>query len=157
MEKHFGSKTGDRGKTRWCIGNRESIHIWKDRWIPTSESFRVISPIGVHSGLEKVSSLLDIDRRAWDVVKVRNTLPPHEAEVVKSIPISISLPEDSIIWAWTPNGRFTVKNTYKVAQKVLKEGLRGVEGGGNSDNLGMKAIWRILWRLSCPNKNKHLL
>ena len=144
-------------RPRWCIGNGESIHIWKDRWIPTSESFRVISPVGVHSGLEKVPSLLDIDRRAWDVVKVRNTLPSHEAKVVKSIPISISLPEDSIIWAWTPNGRFTVKSTYKVAQKVLKEGLRGVERGGNSDNLGMKAIWRILWRLSCPNKNKHLL
>ena len=144
-------------RPRWCIGNGESIHIWKDRWIPTSESFRVMSPVVVHSGLEKVPSLLDIDRRAWDVVKVRNTLPSHEAKVVKSIPISISLPEDSIIWAWTPNGRFTVKSTYKVAQKVLKEGLRGVERGGNSDNLGMKAIWRILWRLSCPNKNKHLL
>ena len=130
--------------SRWCIGNEESVHIWKDRWIPTPESFRVISPIGVHLGLEKVLNLLDTDRKAWDVVKVKNTLLPHEAELELSIPNSVSLPEDSIMWAWTPNGRFTVNSAYKVAQKVLKEGLCGVEGGGSSDNSGMKAIWRIL-------------
>ncbi|KAL4598800.1 hypothetical protein ACB092_11G083100 [Castanea dentata] len=64
------------------------------------------------------------------------------------IPISVSLPEDSIIWAWTPNGRFTVKSTYKVAQKVLKEGLCWDEEGGNSENSRIKAIWKIV---ACKN------
>ena len=56
--------------------------------------------------------------------KVKNTFLPHEAELILSTPISARLPEDSLIWSWIPNGRFTVKSTYKVAQKVLKEGVR---------------------------------
>ena len=52
--------------------------------------------------------------------------------------------------------RFTVKSAYNVAQKVLKvEGHRGKEGG-SSDSTGMRDIWRIVWRLNCPNKIKHL-
>ena len=62
--------------------------------------------------------------------KVRNTFLPHEAELILSIPISARLLEDSLIWAWTSNGRFTVKSAYNVAQKVLKvEGRRGIFGG----------------------------
>ena len=61
--------------------------------------------------------------------KVRNTFLPHEAELILSIPINARLPKDSLIWAWTSNGRFTVKSAYNVAQKVLKvEGHRGEEG-----------------------------
>ena len=89
--------------------------------------------------------------------RVRNTFLPHEAEVILSIPISAGFPADSILWAGTSNGKFIVKNTYKIAQKVLKENLRRVEEGGNSDNSRMKAIWKTVWRLNCPNKIKHLL
>lgn len=150
------SKVVERG-SRWCIGNGESVQIWKDRWIPNPDSFRVISPVGAHSGMERVSSLLDIERRGWDVERVRNTFISHEAEVILSIPISVGLLADSLLWAGTPNGKFTVKSAYKVAQKVLKENLRRVEEGGNSDNSRMKAIWKTVWRLNCPNKIKHLL
>lgn len=106
---------------------------------------------------EMVSSLLDADRRSWDVVKVRSMFLPHEAEVVLGIPISFKMPKDSIIWAWTSHGKFTVKSAYKVAQKWLKEGLRRPDGGGSSDNTGVKAIWKLTWRLNYPNKIKHLL
>ena len=138
-------KVVDRG-SKWCIGNGESIHIWKDRWISSQKSFKVTSPIGVHTSMEKVLSLLDTDRRSLDVVKVKTIFLPHEAEVVLSIPISGRLPEDSIVWAWTINGRFSVKSGYKVAQKVLKEDLSRGEGGSSSDNSRMKAIWKIVWR-----------
>ena len=149
-------KVVDRG-SKWCIGNGKSVHIWKDRWIPSPESFKVTSPIGVHTGMEIVSSLLDTDRKAWDVVKVKNLFLPHEAEMVLSIPISGRLPEDSIVWAWTSNGSFSVKSGYKVAQKVLKEVSNRGDGGSSSDNSGMKSIWKVVWRLNCPSKIKHLL
>ena len=70
--------------------------------------------------MEKVSSLVDVDRRGWDVGKVKNTFLPHEVELILSIPISARLPEDSLIWAWTSYESFTVKRAYNVAQKVLK-------------------------------------
>ena len=106
--------------------------------------------------MELVSSLVDVERRGWDMGKVKNMFFPNEAELILSIPISARLPEDSLIWAWTSNGRLTVKSAYKVAQKVLKiEGSRGEEGG-SSDGSGMRDIWRIAWNLNCPNKIKHM-
>ena len=148
-------KVVDRG-SRWCIGNGERVRIWKDRWIPSLELFTVTSPVGVHSGLELVSSLVDVERRGWDVEKVKNMFFPNEAELILSIPISARLPEDSLIRAWTLNGRLSVKSAYKVAQKMLKtEGSRGEEGGC-SDGSVMRDIWRIAWNLKCPNKIKHM-
>ena len=55
-------KVVDRG-SRWCIGNGEKVRIWKDRWIPSLELFTVTSPVGAHSGMELVSSLVDVERR----------------------------------------------------------------------------------------------
>ena len=71
-------KVVDRG-SKWCIGNGESVHIWKDRWISSQKSFKVTSPIGVHTSMEKVLSLLDTNRRSLDVVKVKTIFLPHEA------------------------------------------------------------------------------
>ena len=72
------------------------------------------SSVGTHLRLE-VSSLVDVDRRGWDVGKVKNTFLPHKAELILSMPISARLLEDSFIWAWNSNGRFTVKSAYIVA------------------------------------------
>ena len=107
-------KVVDRG-SRWCIGNGDRVQIWKEMWIPSPELFTVISPVGAHMGMELVSSLVDVERRGWDVGKVKNTFFPNEVELILSIPISARLPEDSLIWAWTSNGRLTVKSAYKVA------------------------------------------
>ena len=111
----WNTKKAVDGGSSWCIGNGEGVRIWKDRWISSPKSFKVTSPVVAYSGLEKVSSLVDIDRRGWDVRKVKNTFLPHEAELILSIPISAKLPEDSLIWAWTSYGRFTVKSAYNVA------------------------------------------
>ena len=103
----------DRG-SRWCIGNGASVSIWKDRWIPKLESFKATSPHVVHQHEERVSSLLDVANRCWDVAKVRAMFLPHEAVAVLSIPISFRLPEDSMSWAWSSNGKFSVKSAYLV-------------------------------------------
>ena len=80
---------------------------------------------------------------------------PHEAEAVLGIPINFRLPEDSMIWVWSLNGKFSIKSAYMVAQKWLKEGKRRVDGGNSSNNLSMKAIWKLTWHMNCLNKIKH--
>nr|XP_023911810.1 uncharacterized protein LOC112023433 [Quercus suber] len=101
--------------SKWSIGNGEQVRIWTDRWLPTTRSFKAVSPRPPHAESELVASLIDMDRRGWDVTKVRNTFMPQEAQVILGIPISPRLPQDSLIWAWTPTGRFTVNSAYKVA------------------------------------------
>lgn len=105
---------------RWVIGNRKRVHIWDDRWIPTPDSFKVVSPRSPSNERVMISSLIDKDRRSWDVAKVNNTFLPFEAQVILGIPISPRLPKDSLIWAWTPNGRFSVKSAYRVAQRCVQ-------------------------------------
>ena len=89
-------KVVDRG-SRWCIGNGERVRIWKDRWIPSLELFTVISPVGTHTRMELVSSLVDVERRGWDVGKVKNSFLPYEVELILSIPINARLSDDSLI------------------------------------------------------------
>ena len=141
--------------SRWCIGNGASVCIWKDRWIPKLESFKATSPHADHQNEERVSSLLDAASRCWDVAKVRAIFLPHEAEAVLSIPISFRLPEDSMRWAWSSNGKFSVKSAYLVAQKWLKEGKGRADGGSSSNNSSMKAIWKLTLHMNCLNKIKH--
>ena len=144
--------------SRWCIGNERKVHIWEDRWIPNSDSFKLISPRRTQDNKVMVSDLIDVNRRSWEIVKVRNTFITHEAELVLGIPISFSLlPDDSVIWAWTPNRNFTVKSAYRVAQRSLKEGATRPDPGDCSDNAKMKVIWKMVWQLDCPNKIKHFM
>ena len=49
--------------SRWNIGNRERVRIWKDQWLPTPKSFKVMSPRAFHSRTEMVSSLIDMEKR----------------------------------------------------------------------------------------------
>ena len=73
------------------------------------------------------------------------------------IPISFRLPEDSVIWAGTSNGYFTVKSAYGVAQKCLKEVSSRPDMGSSSNNSKMKAIWKMVWQMECPSKIKHFM
>lgn len=101
--------------SRWIIGNGESVQMWKDRWLPTPDSFKVVSPRIPHADADLVANLIDRERKSWETAKVQSTFLPHEAEVILGIPLSPQLPENSIIWTWSSNGRFIMKSAYRVA------------------------------------------
>ena len=50
---------------------------------------------------------------------IDNLFIPHEAELIKSIPLSATLPADKMVWAETANGNFTVRSAYKLAVNFL--------------------------------------
>jgi len=45
----------------WTIGNGKQVKIWKEGWLPTHESFEVVSPQILDPDLERVENLLDVD------------------------------------------------------------------------------------------------
>lgn len=104
-----------------------------------------------------MASLIDTDRRGWDVTKVRNTFMPQEAQVILGIPISPRLPQDSLAWAWTPSGKFTINSAYKVAQLLLRVADHKLEWGESSNNSGRQNFWKLIWSLNCPHKVKHFI
>lgn len=142
-EAQLGSRSSDAWRSimatkdiieksfRWNIGNGKRVHIWDDRWLPTPESFKVVSSQGLHTEVEMVSSLIDAERRDWNVAMVKNTFLPHEVEFILGIPISSRLSKDSLTWAWTPNGRFTMRSAYQVVQKFTKKSNQQMERGGS--------------------------
>ena len=70
---------------RWNIGNGQKAKIWTDRWIPTLNSFMVISPRPQNAENELVKTLLDRDLGRWNTSAVRNNFLPYEAMTILSI------------------------------------------------------------------------
>ncbi|XP_065615736.1 uncharacterized protein LOC136061642 [Quercus suber] len=141
---------------RWVVGNRENVKIWEDRWIPTPDSFMVVSPKTPLES-EMVACLIDKETGSWDIDKVKGVFLPHEAEAILGMTISSRPVKDSVIWAWTTNGNFSMKGAYWVAQKWLKDQNHKADKGSTSDNTRMRSLWRLVWSLNCPNKMKQFM
>ena len=78
---------------------------------------------------------------------------PHEAECIKSIPLSIQPPDDRIIWAESANGLFTVWSAYKLAMNLS----RPPNYGSSSDESQTKKFWKLLWMIQAPHKIRHFI
>ena len=107
--------------TRWWVGNGKMIHIWEDRWLPTPTTHKICSPQLDIEDFPMVSSLIDEDLRCWKVEKVWRFFLPFEAETILNIPLSYSLPEDSVMWMGNKRGVFTVKSAYYVALPLVEK------------------------------------
>lgn len=93
----------------------------------------------------------------WKADLIKKTFIPHEAEIILGIPLSPRLPEDSWIWAWSKNGKFTVRSAYGVALKVLNDANSSKARGACSDKEKSAGLWKLVWKLNFPNRIKHFL
>lgn len=137
-------ETIERG-SRWIIGNGKKVNIWRDRWIPTPNTFKVVSPRCHIQGLDRVEQLTDKELGLWDTALVKSTFLPHDAKAILSIPINPTFPDDSLVWAWTKNGTFIVRSAYGVASNLLIKGKKKEESGSTSGRTKMKEFWKFPW------------
>lgn len=103
---------------RWNVGYGESIQVQGDKWLPLSSSSKVVSPWQFMPADLWVSELILHELVGWKKQVVEAFFLPYEAENIKSIPLSIHLPLDKIIWAATTNGLFSVRGVYKLAMEL---------------------------------------
>ena len=97
---------------RWQVGSGENIYIWKDKWIPNPSTYQVISPRTLLPEDAIVNVLIDADHGTWRSDLVRELFLNFEADIILSIPLSTRMPGDKLVWAATPNGKFTMKSVY---------------------------------------------
>ncbi|XP_065634479.1 uncharacterized protein LOC136069649 [Quercus suber] len=136
---------------RWNVGNGESIRVWGDKWLPSSSTFKVVSPkLFMHADL-RVSELISHDSVGWKMQVIDTLFLPHEAENIKSIPLSTHLPPDKLIWAATTNGLFSVRSAYRLAM----ENSQAENVGSSSNGRGLRSFWRRIWRIPVPHKVRH--
>ena len=67
-----------------------------------------------------VADLIDSSIAKWKTEVIDSLFIAHEVKLIKSIPLSATLPMDKIVWAETTNGNFTVKSAYKLAISLVK-------------------------------------
>ena len=135
----------------WRMDNERDVKVWGDRWLPCSSSHGVISPrLFLHEDT-RVGELIDTKVKCWKSSVVDTIFPPHEAKAIKSIPLSVRLPPDKLVWAETANGKFTVKSAYHLAVSISSSDSRG----SASDCSQLRRFWRRLWGLAIPFKVKH--
>ena len=136
---------------RWNVGNGDSIRVWGDKWLPSPSTFRITSLRLFLQTETRVSELISHDVAAWKTQIIDAIFLPHEAELIKSIPLSSCLPEDTIVWAATPNGLFTVRSAYRLAMEEVRSSNRG----SSSDPSKIRRFWKRLWKLQVPHKVRH--
>ena len=86
-----------KGGVMWRVGNGRDVRVWGDRWLPCSSYNRVISPrLFLHEDTQ-VGELIDTEVKCWKSSMVDSIFLPHEAEAVKSIPLSVCLSPDKLL------------------------------------------------------------
>lgn len=145
----FSAQSIVRKGYRWQVGNGASIDIRRDKWLPSPDTFKLISPpVALPIGMT-VDNLIDLSHGTWQVDMIRRTFSPDDAQSIMSIPLSSRLPPDQIIWAYTSKGNFTVRSAYKIALSSSSD-----QRPDNSSRESRNSFWKNLWRLNVPNKIK---
>lgn len=109
------------GGSKWLMGNGGSISVWRGRWLPVPNTFKVISFTPIFFADLHVQDLIDVVNRLWNS-DILALLFSHEDQlVINSISLSLRFPADSLIWHYNAKGSFTVKSAYHVAYLSLQD------------------------------------
>ena len=111
----------------------------------------MLSPRLFLSADMNVADLIDTGIARWKSEVIDNLFIPQQAELIKSIPLSATLPADKIVWAETTNGNFTVRSAYKLAASLFKSTTCGT----TSDGSLLRKFWKKIWSLPIPHKVRH--
>ena len=71
-----------KGGLRWVVGNRHSIKVWEDRWIPRLFSLKPIGSYVDKDPILGVDDLIDWSLKAWDDQTVREMFMPMDADLI---------------------------------------------------------------------------
>ena len=136
---------------RWQVGNGCRIGIWRDKWLPTPSTHKVVSFPSVLPLDATVDVLIGAEAGVWKKELVQRLFLPHKAEVIQGIALSSRLPEDRQVWIQSANGCFSVKSAYKIAVEIKS----GSDSGAVSDESSLRKFWKHLWRVNVPHKVHH--
>lgn len=104
----------------FIIGNGESVNVWSEPWLSSTEALRPLGPVPESLTSHKVCHLLIPDTNEWNIPKTRETLPLYE-EVIRSIIPSASKPLDKQVWLGEKTGIYSTKSGYKLASLSCSE------------------------------------
>ncbi|XP_050254879.1 uncharacterized protein LOC126700728 [Quercus robur] len=126
----------------WRVGNGESIQIRGDRWLPQISSAKVLFPVTGLALDARVCDIIDQDSHTWRAGLIDQNFLPHEAKLIKGIPLSWQTVSDKQVWLPSNHGEFTTQSPYHLFVGQGRNLLPGSSSGG-----GNKLIWKGIWNL----------
>jgi hypothetical protein len=142
----------------WRVGDGSQIKIWEDPWIANGVSRRPITPRG-HVLLTKAEELLNPGSGTWDEDLIRDVFWEEDVRYILATPTNPGH-DDFLAWHFDRKGLFSVKSAYHVLDDE-KHQVKNQQKGESSSSVGepnqSKAIWRKIWKLSCPPKVRHFI
>ena len=115
---------------QWRVGNGANINVWQDKWLPWGLTDRVTSPRLFLSLDTRATDLIDSNTAKWKKEVLDSLFLPYEADLIKSIPLSATLPVDKLVWVVNNNGIFTIGSAYKLAVSMFKSKCHGTTSNG---------------------------
>lgn len=92
---------------RYRVGDEKSISMFEDPWIPKEFPFK---PIRINRGMinNKVAYFIS-STGGWDLAKLNCVVMSNDIEIIRGIPIDISL-NDKLIWHYDKTRGYSVKS-----------------------------------------------
>ena len=130
---------------RQRVNNGANIKVWQDKWLPQGFTYNVTSPRLFLSVDTRVAGLIDSNTAKWKNEVLDSLFLPYEADLIKSIPLSATLPEDKLFWAVTNNGIFIVGSAYKLVVFMFKSKCHGTTFDGSLLRRFWKKVWCVIF------------
>ncbi|XP_038687533.1 uncharacterized protein LOC119986913 [Tripterygium wilfordii] len=104
----WGSKEGQQRMhwAGWDTLTKSKDNAFGQKYLEISDKPKLF---GCQIWLQGVNSLIAENSNRWNEVRVRSLFMPFELDLILSIPLPYEPVQDSMIWNWEPNGRYTVK------------------------------------------------
>ncbi|XP_021722780.1 uncharacterized protein LOC110690263 [Chenopodium quinoa] len=125
----------------WRVGKGDQINIWDDAWVADELGSKIVSK--KIANVEKVKDLIDLDSGEWKHDFISENFCDRDVKCILSIPLSMRLPCDEQIWAFSKDGRYSVKIAYFLGKSC------------NLDNF--HKAWVIIWGLNVTPKIRRFL
>jgi hypothetical protein len=136
----------------WRVGDGKKIQIWKDKWIPTPTSYMIQSPYIVLDQEVRVSSLISMDTKWWDISLIQDIFNRKEVDIIYGLALCSGRQEDKLIWVGSKNGIFSVHSAYHLAKESDE-----VERGCCSFSDRTRGLWKVVWSLKVSKVIHHFL
>lgn len=121
--------------SRWRIGNREQVYIYKSNWIPRPDNLKLISIQTLHQNFV-VANL--ISNQTWKKHVISQNFIKEDAARIKRIILPSSPKSDQLIWHFDKYGNYSVKSGYQLALR-----LKTLDLASSSDI--SKTHWKVIW------------
>lgn len=129
----------------WWIGDGSQVKIRGDKWIPTTHSHMIQSPIqGIHQDA-RVCDIINFETNWWNIPLIEQVFPAELVDHICNISISPRVMHDRLILAGTTAGQFIEHSAYH-----LEVDRQACSRGSCSALSSNTPIWKLLWQLQIP-------